>query len=77
MNPEDLLDLVFPPNGPCAFCGDEIVGARHRVIDALAEHVCAGDSIDSVAEDYATTRDRVVFALGFNAARAMFEEATA
>jgi len=44
------LDEYFPPRGPCAFCGHK--DARHRLWDALMDRVAAGDSAESVAEDY-------------------------
>lgn len=46
------VDETFPRNGPCGFCGDTILGARHRVIDAITERLRAGEDEDSVAGDY-------------------------
>ena len=36
--------------GPCGLCGGP--DARHRVLDAIAERVTAGDTIDDTAADY-------------------------
>ena len=60
-----MLDRFFPPIGPCAFCGDEIIGARHRVMDSIAESVLAGDSIEDVAQAFDASRDAVLYAVGF------------
>ena len=60
-----ILDRLFPPRGPCAFCGDEIVGARHRVIDAIAERVHAGDPIEEVASEYPGDWEAALVACAF------------
>ena len=51
------------PASPCAFCGDHPLGQRHRVIDAIAEQVRAGDPPDEVADDYGTDLYGVIVAL--------------
>jgi hypothetical protein len=38
--------------GPCALCGGKY--AAHRVVDAQVGRVVAGDSMESVADDYRT-----------------------
>jgi len=49
----EQLDAAFPGNaGPCGFCGDTLVGGRHRVIDAIAERIRAGEPWESVCADY-------------------------
>ena len=45
-----LMDLVGPPRGPCGLCGAS--DARHRIADAIAEHIRAGDNAHAVADDY-------------------------
>jgi hypothetical protein len=44
------VDATMPPHGPCAFCGGP--DARHRVLDAIASRIAAGESARSVADDY-------------------------
>lgn len=44
--------------GPCAFCGDGY--AAHRLIDAQMGRTSAGDSIESVADDYNTSVEAMV-----------------
>lgn len=58
------LALFGPPAGPCAFCG--LPDKRHRLLEAVAENVRAGDSIEAVAEDYVVSREavRAAVALG-------------
>lgn len=38
-----LDDLPVGPASPCGFCGDTILGQRHRIIDAIAERLIAGE----------------------------------
>ena len=47
---KSLIDLVGPFTGPCGLCGG--TDSRHRVADAIAEQVRAGDSPQSVADDF-------------------------
>jgi len=44
------LDLIGPYCGPCWLCGGP--DARHRTWDAIRERLAAGDSAESIAEDY-------------------------
>lgn len=46
-----LLDVWFPPTGPCPFCDDPL-GARHRTIDTIGSRVLAGDPPHRVATDF-------------------------
>lgn len=46
------IDETVPANGPCLICGDTETGARHRLLDSIAEHIRAGDPASSVAHDY-------------------------
>ena len=61
------LDRLFPPNGPCAFCGDTMIGARHRFIDAIAERIIAGDSREDTMKDFGVTAKQVDLALAWRA----------
>ncbi len=56
------LDEAFPSLGPCALCGTEI-DARHRVLDAIVGRHTAGDSIESIAEDYNRSPDVIKLVL--------------
>lgn len=49
------LDLHFPKRGQCLICGVPGEDQRHRVVDAIAERVVAGDDEEQVAEDYGVT----------------------
>lgn len=53
----ELLALIGPYRGPCGLCGDP--DARHRILDAVAELVRAGDDPAGVAEDYGLTVEAV------------------
>lgn len=55
------VDAAIPYSGPCGLCGGP--EARHRVLDASAERVCAGEPVTEVAEDYRVSPD-VVMAIG-------------
>lgn len=57
------LSEHFPADGPCGICGDTILGQRHRVIDAIAGRIRAGDDPSSVAEDYGVGLRGVIYAL--------------
>ena len=58
-----LVDEYFPDSGPCALCGDTTLGARHRMIDAIAELVKAGDSPEFIADSYGIPVAAVAVAL--------------
>jgi hypothetical protein len=47
------IDAAVPYSGPCGLCGG--IEARHRVLDAIAERVRAGEPVADVAEDYGKT----------------------
>lgn len=44
------LDEYMPPRGPCGICGGP--DARHRTVDAIHSRCRAGESPESLAEDY-------------------------
>jgi len=45
------LDRWFPPLGPCLICGVPGMDARHRVLDAISEHIAVGETPEEVAEE--------------------------
>ena len=53
--PATLMDWLstvegLGPSSRCGLCGDTILGQRHRIIDAIAERLVAGDF--DVGDDY-------------------------
>lgn len=59
----DQLAEHFPQDGPCGFCGDTILGQRHRVIDAIAGQIRAGEAPDVVADDFGVDLTGIILAL--------------
>ena len=53
---DDWIDAELPKCGPCLICGVPGVDARHRVLDAIAEMVHAGDVPADVAADFGVSR---------------------
>lgn len=66
-NEGDALDRHFPRRGPCMICGVPGEDARHRVIDAIAERIAAGDSEEDTADDYGVTVEAVRAAIAATA----------
>jgi hypothetical protein len=50
---DPALDALFPKVGPCGFCG--LFDQRHRVIDAMAGMLAAGEDPEVVAEEFGRT----------------------
>jgi hypothetical protein len=48
----DPVDRWFPARGQCQVCSVPGVDQRHRVIEAIADMVKAGDGEEDVAADY-------------------------
>lgn len=49
----DQLDaLPYGPGSKCGLCGDTVIGQRHRVIDAIAGRIRAGEPWQSVVNDW-------------------------
>lgn len=61
------LDAHFPRLGPCGICGTPGLDQRHRVIDAIAEQLAAGESPEELAEDYGVPVDAVETVLAWAA----------
>lgn len=49
MSHEEAAQLM-PYRGPCELCGHP--DARHRVADAIADRIAAGEPVDEVLADY-------------------------
>lgn len=50
---DPALDAHFPHLGPCGICSVPGLDQRHRVIDAIAGSLAAGEDPEVVADDYA------------------------
>ena len=57
----DQLDDLWPPRGPCGFCGGP--DARHRIFDVIRDRRAAGESISALADDYRVTEKHIIVAL--------------
>lgn len=49
---DPVLDVFFPQLGQCGLCGLPGLDQRHRVVDAVAGMLSAGEDVCEVAEDY-------------------------
>lgn len=49
---DPALDAFFPPIGPCGLCGTPGLDQRHRVVDAIAGMLEAGEDPEAAAEEY-------------------------
>jgi hypothetical protein len=56
---DPALDEHFPHHGPCQICGIPGLGARHRVLDAMAGMLAAGEDPEVVAEEFGRTPEAV------------------
>ncbi len=56
---DPALDGVMPAIGPCGLCGVPGLPQRHRVIDAVAGMLEAGECPEDIAEDYGLTVEAV------------------
>jgi hypothetical protein len=66
MQPPEI-DRWFPRRGPCGICGTPGLDQRHRVIDAIADAVAAGDSEEDVAVDMGVSVEAVGVAVAWAA----------
>lgn len=51
-NADPVLDAFFPKRGQCQLCGQPGLDQRHRVVDAIADRLDAGEPADEVAAGY-------------------------
>ena len=49
---DPALDEFFPHHGPCGLCNTPGLGARHRVIDAVAAMLAEGEDPEAAAVEY-------------------------
>ena len=56
---DPALDAHFPKLGPCGLCGVPGLNQRHRVIDAIAGMLEAGEDPDETAREYGMSREAV------------------
>jgi hypothetical protein len=56
---DPVLDEVMPDPGPCLLCGVAGLGSRHRVIDAAAGSLAAGDDAETCALEYGMSLEAV------------------
>jgi uncharacterized protein (DUF433 family) len=56
---DPALDAYFPRLGPCGLCGTPDLDQRHRVVDAIAGRLAAGEDPVEVAADYGLALDAV------------------
>lgn len=49
---DPVLDEHFAQSGECGLCSTPGLGARHRVVDAIAGRLEAGEDAGEVARDY-------------------------
>ena len=63
MNKTDLaeLDKHFPPCGPCGLCGFH--DKRHRLWDSIMGNYSAGDTADTIADNYSHSIEAVLAVL--------------
>lgn len=56
---DPALDAYFPRLGPCGICGTPGLDQRHRVVDAIAGMLEAGEDAADVADEYGLSLDAV------------------
>jgi hypothetical protein len=54
------LDAYFPRLGPCGLCSTPGLDQRHRRVDAMAQAMAAGESVQDVADDYDAPAEAVL-----------------
>jgi hypothetical protein len=58
-----LIEDHFPDTGSCGLCGDTTLGARHRIIEAIASLVRAGEHPGAAADEFGVSLEAVAVAL--------------
>jgi len=61
------LDRWFPAVGPCGICGTPGLDQRHRVVDAIAGRIAAGEGETDVADDYRLPLEAVLTVMAWAA----------
>lgn len=61
------IDRYFPPLGQCLICNTPGLDQRHRVIDAIADAVAAGEGEEDVAADMGVSVEAVGAAVAWAA----------
>lgn len=56
---DSALDAYFPRLGPCGICGTPGLDQRHRVVDAIAGMLEAGEDPEDTAGEYGVTPEAV------------------
>lgn len=56
---DPVLDEHFPRRGACGICSVPGLDQRHRVIDAIADALTAGEDAEELAGDYMVSTDAV------------------
>jgi hypothetical protein len=64
---DPALDVYFPRLGSCGLCGTPGLDQRHRVVDAIAGRLAAGEDPVEVAADYGLALDAVQAVLAWSA----------
>jgi hypothetical protein len=54
---DPALDAFFPRAGGCGLCGTPGLDQRHRVIDAIAEHLECGETPEDVAGEFGVSAE--------------------
>lgn len=56
---DPALDAHFARLGPCGICGTPGLDQRHRVVDAIAGGLAAGEDPETAAEEYGVSPEAV------------------
>jgi hypothetical protein len=56
---DPALDTFFPRVGPCGICGIPGLPQRHRVVDAIADELAAGEDPEVAAREFGVPVDAV------------------
>jgi uncharacterized protein (DUF433 family) len=56
---DPALDAFFKPLGPCQVCGTPGLDQRHRVVDAIAEALAAGEITEEISAELDVTFEAI------------------
>lgn len=62
---DPALDEFEPAYGPCGICGVPGLTQRHRIVDAIAGRLAAGEDARALARDYVVTPEAVGVVAGW------------